>query len=112
MLVKTFCAAVMGLEANTITIEISTAKGSQFHMTGLADTAVRESYDRIRAALHNNGFQMPHKDVTANLSPADIKKEGCAYDLPLAIGILAADNKVDNHRLDSCMMVGELGLDG
>jgi magnesium chelatase family protein len=112
MLVKTYCAAVNGLEVNTVKVEISMARGVQFHLTGLADTAVKESHDRIRAALQNNGFKMPVMDITINLSPADIKKEGSGYDLPLAIGILAASGKVINDHLDEYMMVGELGLDG
>ena len=95
MLVNTFCAAVNGLEVTTVKVEVSMTRGVQFHLTGLADTAVRESYDRIRAALQNNGLKMPMMDITANLSPADIKKEGSGYDLPLAIGILAASGKVD-----------------
>lgn len=88
------------------------SRGIQFHLTGLADTAVKESYDRIKAALTNNGFKMPSMDITINLSPADIKKEGSGYDLPLAIGILAANEKVESGELDKYMMVGELGLDG
>jgi magnesium chelatase family protein len=112
MLVKTFCAAVNGLEVNTVAVEVSMSRGMQFHLTGLADTAVRESYDRIKAALINNGFKMPMMDITVNLAPADIKKEGSGYDLPLAIGILAANDKVTSDALDKFMMVGELGLDG
>ena len=112
MLVNTYCAAVNGLDVNTVKVEISMARGVQFHLTGLADTAVRESYDRIKAALQNNGFKMPVMDITVNLSPADIKKERSGYDLPLAIGILAANGKVTSDDLDKYMMVGELGLDG
>ena len=112
MLVKTFCAAVNGLDVNTVTCEVSMSRGVQFHLTGLADTAVKESYDRIKAALINNGFKMPTMDITINLSPADIKKEGSGYDLPLAIGILAANGKVEDGNLDKYMLVGELGLDG
>ena len=112
MLVKTYCAAVNGLEVTTVTVEVSMSRGIQFHLTGLADTAVKESYDRIKAALVNNGFKMPSMDITINLSPADIKKEGSGYDLPLAIGILAANGKVESEELDKYMMVGELGLDG
>ena len=84
----------------------------QLHMTGLADTAVKESYDRIKAALVNNGLKMPMMDITINLSPADIKKEGSGYDLPIAISILAASDKVALELLDKFMLVGELGLDG
>lgn len=112
MLVKTYCAAVMGLEANTITIEISMTRGVQLRFSGLADAAVRESYDRIRAAMQNNGYKMPTADLTINLSPADIKKEGSGYDLPLAIGILAANGKITSDRLERVMMAGEVGLDG
>ena len=112
MLVKTYCAAVNGLEVTTVTVEVSMSRGVQFHLTGLADTAVKESYDRIKAALTNNGFKMPTMDITVNLAPADIKKEGSGYDLPLAIGILAANGKVADNLLDKYMLVGELGLDG
>ena len=112
MLVKTYCAAVNGLEVTTVTVEVSMSRGVQFHLTGLADTAVKESYDRIKAALTNNGFKMPTMDITVNLAPADIKKEGSGYDLPLAIGILAANGKVTSDMLEKYMLVGELGLDG
>jgi magnesium chelatase family protein len=112
MLVKSFSAAVNGLDVNTVTVEVSMSRGVQFHLTGLADTAVKESYDRIKAALINNGYKMPVMDITVNLSPADIKKEGSGYDLPVAIGILAASNKVESTLLDKYMLVGELGLDG
>ena len=112
MLVNTFCAAVNGLEVNAVKVEVSMSRGVQFHLTGLADTAVKESYDRIKAALQNNGLKMPVMDITVNLSPADIKKEGSGYDLPLAIGILAANGKVEADHLSEYMMVGELGLDG
>ena len=112
MLVKTFCAAVMGLEATTITIEVNMTRGVMFHLSGLADTAVKESYDRIRAAMVNVGFKPPTADLTINLSPADIRKEGSGYDLPLAIGILAAHGKISETMLADYMMIGELGLDG
>ena len=112
MLVKTYCAEVMGLEATTITIEVNMTRGVQFHLSGLADAAVKESYDRIRAAIANNGFKPPTADLTINLSPADIRKEGSGYDLPLAIGILAAHGKISETMLGDYMMIGELGLDG
>ena len=79
MLVKTFCAAVNGLEATTVTVEVSLTRGVMFHLTGLADTAVRESHDRIVAALQNNGFKFPVADITVNMAPADLRKEGSAY---------------------------------
>ena len=112
MLVKTYSAAVTALEATTITIEVNLARGTSFHLSGLADTAVKESYDRIRAAIENIGYKAPTADLTINMSPADIRKEGSGYDLPLAIGILAAYSKVSEDALKDYMMVGELGLDG
>ena len=112
MLVKTFSAAVNGLEVTTVTVEVSMTRGVMFHLSGLADTAVKESYDRIRAALSNIGFKPPTAEITINLSPADIRKEGSGYDLPLAIGILAAHNKIACDLLSQFMMIGELGLDG
>ena len=112
MLAKTYCAAVMGLEATTITVEVNLTRGVMFHLSGLADTAVKESYDRISAALPNVGFKTPTANLTINLSPADLKKEGSGFDLPMAIGILAADGKIDFGQLDKYMLVGELGLDG
>ncbi len=112
MLVKTFCAAVMGLEATTITIEVNMTRGVMFHLSGLADTAVKESYDRIRAAISNIGFKAPTAEITINLSPADIRKEGSGYDLPLAVGILAAHGKIGADMLEQTMLIGELGLDG
>ncbi len=112
MLAKTYTAAVNGLEATTITVEVNITRGMQFHMTGLPDTAVKESYDRIMAATSNIGFKISLGSLTVNLSPADLKKEGSGFDLPIAIGILAADGKVEMGRLGGYMMVGELGLDG
>ena len=112
MLVKTYSAAVMGLEATTITIEVNLTRGVMFHLSGLADTAVKESYDRICAALPNVGFKTPTANLTINLSPADLKKEGSGFDLPMAIGILGADGKIDCDRLQEYMLIGELGLDG
>ena len=112
MLVKTFSAAVNGLEVTTVTVEVSMTRGVMFHLSGLADTAVKESYDRIRAAMSNIGFKPPTAEITINLSPADIRKEGSGYDLPLAIGILAAHSKIADDLLSQYMMIGELGLDG
>ena len=112
MLVKTFCAAVNGLEVTTVTVEVSITRGVLFHLTGLGDTAVKESRDRVAAAMLNNGFKFPVADITINLSPADIKKEGSSYDLPVAIGIIASDGKMLTDRLKDYMLVGELGLDG
>ena len=110
MLVKTYSAAVTGLEAITVTIEISMTRGNLRHLSGLADGAVKESYDRIKAAMENNGYKMPIAELTINMSPADLKKEGSGYDLPMAIGILASTNKVEAALLNQYMLVGELGL--
>ena len=112
MLVKTYCAAVNGLQVTTVTVEVSVTKGVMFHLTGLADTAVRESRDRIIAALKNNGIKLPVVDTTINMAPADLRKEGSGYDLPIAIGILAALGKVKTDHLSEYMLMGELGLDG
>ena len=112
MLVKTYCAAVNGLEVTTVTVEVSMTKGVMFHLTGLADAAVRESRDRIVAALKNNGIKVPVADITINLAPAGLRKEGSSYDLPIAIGLLAAMGKVRPEHLSEYMLIGELGLDG
>ena len=112
MLVKTFCAAVNGLNATVITIEVNKTRGVLLHLTGLPDNAVRESRDRIAAALDNNGYRFPIADITINMAPADIRKEGSGYDLPIAVAILACDAKVNYEHLSDYMMVGELGLDG
>ena len=112
MIVKTRCAAVMGLEATIVSIEVSITKGVMFHLTGLADTAVKESKDRIMAALTNNGFRLPPSDITINMAPADIRKEGSGYDLSLAVALLAAIGKITREDLDEWMLIGELGLDG
>lgn len=112
MLVKTFCAAVNGLDVTTVTVEVSMSKGVMFHLSGLADTAVRESRDRIVAALKNNGIRLPVADITINMAPADLRKEGSSYDLPIAVGLLAAMGKVKADSLSQYMLVGELGLDG
>ncbi len=112
MLVKTFCAAVNGLEVTTVTVEVSMSRGVLYHLTGLPDNAVKETRDRIAAAIQNIGYKFPVADITVNMAPADLRKEGSGYDLPLAIAILAANNKVDHEHLKDYMLVGELGLDG
>ena len=112
MLVKTYCAAVNGLEVTTVTIEVSLTKGVMYHFTGLGDTAVREGRDRIAAAMQYVGFKFPRADITVNMAPADLRKEGSSFDLPLAIAILAANGNVECQKLDKYMIVGELGLDG
>ena len=112
MLVKTYCAAVNGLDATIITVEVNKSRGVMFHLTGLPDNAVRESRDRIAAALENNGYRFPIAEITINMAPADIRKEGSGYDLPIAIAILACEQQVDSERLGDYIIIGELGLDG
>ena len=102
----------MGLEATTVTVEVNIVRGVNLRMSGLADTAVRESIDRLRAAMSNTGYRFPSADITINMAPADIRKEGTGYDLPLAIAILAANSKVEAGHLHEYMLMGELGLDG
>lgn len=110
MLVKTYCAAVNGLEVTTVTIEVNLNRGVMYHFTGLGDTAVREGRDRIASALQYNGYKFPHADITVNMAPADLRKEGSSFDLPLAIAILAAAGSIVSEELDRYMMVGELSL--
>ena len=112
MLVKTFAAAVNGISATIITIEVNCTKGIQFFLVGLPDVAVRESHERIISALQVNGYKFPRSRIVINMAPADIRKEGSAYDLPLAIGILAAAGDLDATLLDNYMLMGELSLDG
>ena len=112
MLVKTYCAAVNGLDVTTITIEVSLTNGVMYHFTGLGDEAVKEGRNRIAAAMQYNGFKFPHADITVNMAPADLRKEGSCYDLPLAIAFLAANGSIQSDLLGQFMMVGELSLDG
>lgn len=112
MLVKTFGSAVFGVNAIQITVETNVATGTKFFMVGLPDNAVKESQQRVEAALKNNGFRIPGKKITINLAPADIRKEGSAYDLPIAIGIIAATEQMQTERLIDYVLMGELSLDG
>ena len=112
MLVKSYSAAVNGMEVTTVTIEVSIVPGVMYHFTGLGDEAVKEGRNRIAAALQCNGYLFPRKDTTVNMAPADLRKEGSSFDLPLAMALLAAAEKIDGTNLASYMMVGELGLDG
>jgi magnesium chelatase family protein len=112
MLVKIFASAVFGVDAHVITIEVSVEQGANYYMVGLPDSAVKESWQRIETALKHNGFKMPRQKIVVNLAPADIRKEGAAYDLPIAVGILAASGQIKNPNLDSYLMMGELSLDG
>lgn len=112
MLVKSYAAAVQGISATIITIEVSCSKGIQFYLVGLPDIAVRESHERIISALQVSGYKFPRNRIVINMAPADIRKEGSSYDLPLAIGIMAAAEQLDTSRLEHFMMMGELSLDG
>jgi magnesium chelatase family protein len=116
MLFKALSAAVYGINANIIDVEVdfSGRKADQehFHTVGLPDAAVRESRDRVRAAIKNSGFDIPPTDITINLAPADLKKEGSGFDLPMAIGILGAYGALQLRDLSQFLLVGELGLDG
>lgn len=112
MLVKTFGAAVQGIDATPVTIEVNSSRGIRFFLVGLPDSAVRESHERIVSALQVNGYPFPACQLVVNMAPADIRKEGSAYDLPLAAGILAATGGIRSDRLPHLMLTGELGLDG
>ncbi|NOX86053.1 MAG: YifB family Mg chelatase-like AAA ATPase [Chlorobi bacterium] len=112
MLVKTFGGAIQGVDAILITIEVNVSKGKKFHLTGLPDNAIKESQHRLVAVLNNTGHRWPGKRVVVNMAPADIKKEGSAYDLPMAIGLLAASSQMKEEHVSEYMMMGELSLDG
>lgn len=103
---------MFGIDAISVTIEVNIDKGIQFFLVGLPDSAVKESHQRIEAALTNLGFSYPRKKITINMAPADIRKEGSAYDLPIAIGILAASGQVETEHLEQYIIMGELSLDG
>jgi magnesium chelatase family protein len=112
MLVKTFGSAVFGVDATTITVEVNVCSGKDYFLVGLPDSAVKESLSRIESALRYNKYNMPRIKIIINLSPANIRKEGSAYDLPIAIGILAASEQISNEKLSQYIIMGELSLDG
>lgn len=112
MLVKVYAAALQGVDARIITIEVNCSKGIKFFLVGLPDVSIKESHERITSALEENGLKFPRKQIVVNMAPADIRKEGAAYDLPLAIGILAGAEKIKPGRVSDYMMMGELSLDG
>ncbi|MEK6647354.1 MAG: YifB family Mg chelatase-like AAA ATPase [Candidatus Firestonebacteria bacterium] len=112
MLAKVYSSAVIGIDAYTVEVEVDLANGMPyFFIVGLPDTAVKESRDRVKSAIKNSEFEFPIKKITVNLAPADIKKEGVAFDLPIAIGILFATGQITNN-LEKYIIVGELSLDG
>ncbi len=112
MLVKTYGSAVQGVDAVTITVEVNISKGINFYLVGLPDAAVKESQQRIESALRQHGYKIPGKKVVINMAPADIRKEGSAYDLTLAVGILAASGQIKSEEIGKYMIMGELSLDG
>ena len=116
MLFKSLSAAVYGIDANIIDVEVDFSGvktlEDRFHTVGLPDAAVRESRDRVRAAIKNSGFDIPPTTIVINLAPADIKKEGSGFDLPMAIGILGAYGALQLQDLSQFLLIGELGLDG
>ncbi|WP_300935219.1 YifB family Mg chelatase-like AAA ATPase [uncultured Muribaculum sp.] len=112
MLIKIYGAAVQGIDAIVVTIEVSVEPGVGFNLVGLPDTAVKESYQRTMTAIRQSGYDYPRRSVVVNMAPADVRKEGAAYDLPIALGILAASESFDAVRLDGFMIMGELSLDG
>ena len=112
MLVKTFGSAVYGVDATTITVEVNVCQGQHYFMVGLPDSAVKESWSRVESALRVNKYNMPRTRIIVNLAPADIRKEGSSYDLPIAIGILAASEQLNAAQLEHYIIMGELSLDG
>lgn len=112
MLVKTYAAAVFGVDALMITVEVNVSKGVNFYLVGLPDNAVKESQKRIETAIKTNNYEWPGKKIVINMAPADIRKEGSAYDLTLAAGILAASGQVNEDLLSDFVIMGELSLDG
>ena len=106
MLIKVFGAAVQGIDATLITIEVNSSRGCMFYLVGLPDSAVKESHQRIISALQVNGYRMPTSNIVINMAPADIRKEGSAYDLPLAIGMLGASEVIRPDKLNRYLLMG------
>lgn len=112
MLTKLFGAAVQVINATIVTIEVNSSRGIRFFLVGLPDSAVKESHERIVSALQVNGYKFPSCQIVVNMAPADIRKEGSSYDLPLAIGILASTGTIQTDKLQHYLIIGELSLDG
>ena len=113
MFIKVLGMSVIGMDSFPVSVEVDVSQGlPQFSTVGLPDASVKESRDRIRAAIKNSGYSFPRSHVTINLAPADIRKEGTGFDLPIAVGILAAENMIEEDALLNCIFLGELSLDG
>ena len=112
MLSKTFGSAVYGIDATTITVEVNVLQGTKFFLVGLPDNAVKESQQRVESSIKHFGYNMPRQKVDVNLAPADIRKEGSAYDLPIGLSILKASNQILAEELEKYLIMGELSLDG
>lgn len=112
MYIKCFSSAIIGIDAIVITVEVDSSQGFKYYIVGLPDDAIKESQKRVEAAFHNNSFTMPNNKITVNLAPANVKKEGSCFDLPIAIGILAASQQLSPDNVDKYMILGELSLDG
>ena len=112
MLVKTYASAVHGIDAITVTVETEVSDGLNFYMVGLPDSAVKESQQRIETALRSSGYRLPGKRIVVNMAPADLKKEGSAYDLAIAIGVLGASGQINSEKIGEYIILGELSLDG
>ena len=112
MLVQLNGSAVFGVDAHLITIEVNVDRGIGYHLVGLPDNAIKESNYRIAAALQNIGYELPEKKITINMAPADVRKEGSAYDLPIALGILSASNQIKAANIADYLIMGEIALDG
>ena len=113
MFVKVISMSVIGMESYPVFVEVDISQGlPQFATVGLPDASVKESRDRIKAAIKNSGYRFPRSHVTINLAPADVKKEGTGFDLPIAVGILAAEELIKEAALENCFFIGELSLDG
>ena len=113
MLVQLFGAALQGIDATPITIEVNSSRGCMFYLVGLPDSSVKESHQRILSAMQVSGYRVPTSNIVVNMAPADIRKEGTAYDLPIAIGMLAAGEVIPaTEKFSRYLVMGELGLDG
>jgi magnesium chelatase family protein len=112
MVAKIYGSSVFGVNAHLITVEVNVSQGAKYFMVGLPDSAIKESEQRIEAALKHYGYKIPRQKVVVNLAPADLRKEGSAYDLPIALGILQASGQMETDQLDKYIILGELSLDG